>query len=578
MGNLFDSTGFMPHGHCYLWRPQLVVLHVASDTLIALAYFAIPALMVWFLRKRVDVPFRGVFAAFAVFIISCGTSHVMEIVTLWSPHYWASGAVKALTAVASLGTVMMLVPAMPLAVALPSPTQLKRANDQLAEAVTDLQLHQLVLQQMRLGVVLVRTRDGVVVFANPRAEHLLGVTAGALTGVSVRALLVNQADVGPAFGADSNHDGAERELPLTWRDHEGNPVWTLATLGSVDHPVHGQVRFARLRDVGDVERSLMVDIVRSTIEAVVAVDLAGTVRTWNPGAERLYGYTAAEAVGQPFEALTGAVAQYPVGDGALVHDAQHRTKDGHLKDVVVTVSPVPLPGGERRGISKLIHDVSERRQAERALAASLQEKEVLLQEVHHRVKNNLQLVSSLLSLQSDAEKHEGSRASLVELQGRVRAIAMMHEVLYQSTSLAHVALEDSMHRLLSSVARIHQRPGMTSTLRVSAPGLALKMESSVPLALVLNELFVNAFKHGFTAAAAPVELSIRAQHEGDVVRIEVDDNGTGLGEGFTLEARAGVGLRLVQSLIRQLRGTLQTSTVARGTRWIITLPSEVLAS
>ena len=96
--------------------------------------------------------------------------------------------------------------------------------------------------------------------------------------------------------------------------------------------------------------------------------------------------------------------------------------------------------------------------------------------------------------------------------------------------------------------------------------------------MIVNEVVSNAFKHGFSASTAPVELSIRASVVRAQVRIEVDDNGLGLGAGFSLEARAGVGLRLVQSLIRQLRGTLESSTVERGTRWVIHLPSEVLAS
>lgn len=569
----------MPHGHCYLWRPQLVVLHVASDVLIALAYFTIPAIMLWVLRKRSDVPFRGIFAAFCAFIISCGTTHVMEIVTLWSPHYWASGLVKALTAFASIGTVALLVPALPVALALASPEQLKRANDQLASVVTDLQLHQLVLQQMSLGVMLVRMRDGVVVFANPRAERLLGFASGGLQGLAVSQLLVDSPGAQLAFGDGPVAEGGrERELQLTWRSHDGSPVWTQATIDHIEHPVHGQVRFARLEDKADVEHALMADIVRSTTEAVVAVDLGGNVRTWNNGAERLYGYSVAEVVGKPFEALTGASARFPSGSEAIVHDAQHRTKSGALRDVVVTVTPVRSVQGERLAISKLIHDVTERRQAERALASSLKQKEVLLQEVHHRVKNNLQIISSLLSLQSDAMRSDESRGAFVELQGRVRAIAMLHEVLYQSADLARVPLEDYVRQLLGSVARVHQRPEVTPTLRVVAPGLAVKMDAGVPLALLLNELFVNAYKHGFGSGLAPVELTVQASREGERVRLVVDDNGKGLGAQFNLEQRAGVGLNLVQSLVRQLRGTLQVGAAERGARWIIDLPAAVLAS
>jgi PAS domain S-box-containing protein len=579
MGNLFDSTGFMPHGHCYLWRPALVALHVGSDVLIAAAYFVIPALMLSFLRKRRDVPLRPVFGAFALFIISCGTSHVMEIVTLWSPHYWASGAVKAMTAVASLGTVMMLIPAVPRAVALPSPEQLRRANDQLARTALELQLHQLVLQQMKLGVLLIRARDGVVVFANPRAETLFDFVPGTLAGIPARELLENPDTLSSAFEDAAPADGVEeRQVQLTWKTRAGASIWTQATLSSVSHPVHGLVRVARLRDRREVERSLLADIVQTTSEAVVAVDVTGQVRTWNVGAERLYGYSEQEAVGRPFEALTGTPARYPTTDAPLVHEAQHTTRAGQRKDVVVTVTPVKGADGALVAISKLVHDVTERREAERALASSLKDKEVLLQEVHHRVKNNLQLVSSLLRIQSESVTGDESRAAFVELQGRVRAIAMLHEVLYQTTKISNVPLEDYVRRLLQSVARVHQRPGVDARLDVTAPRLEVKMEASVPLALVLNELFVNVFKHGLEAGSLTASVAVRAVPDGERLRVEVEDNGKGLRGDFSLEAHAGVGLRLVQSLLRQLRGTLRPEAVTQGTRWVIDVPREGVLS
>ncbi|MEN9205134.1 MAG: hypothetical protein Q6K70_04925, partial [Thermostichales cyanobacterium DRC_bins_46] len=91
-------TRFIPHGHCYLWQPDLVLLHVLSDSLIATAYFSIPLLLIYFIRQRRDVPFRKIFILFSAFIISCGLTHVMEIWTLWVPAYWISGAIKVMTA------------------------------------------------------------------------------------------------------------------------------------------------------------------------------------------------------------------------------------------------------------------------------------------------------------------------------------------------------------------------------------------------------------------------------------------------------------------------------------------------
>src|SRR5271168_2219878 len=98
---LFGSGGFQPHGFCYSWNTGLVSLHVASDALIALSYFAIPLVMLRFFRKRPDVPFSWIFALFSIFIVACGATHVMEIWNLWHAQYWLAGVVKAVTAIAS---------------------------------------------------------------------------------------------------------------------------------------------------------------------------------------------------------------------------------------------------------------------------------------------------------------------------------------------------------------------------------------------------------------------------------------------------------------------------------------------
>ncbi|MEB3150245.1 MAG: hybrid sensor histidine kinase/response regulator, partial [Sphaerospermopsis sp.] len=106
--NFFSSGNFIPHGHCYLWQTNLVWLHIISDSLIALAYYSIPITLFYFVRKRQDLPFNWIFLLFAAFIIACGTTHLMEIWTLWYPVYWVSGSLKAITAFVSVFTAIEL--------------------------------------------------------------------------------------------------------------------------------------------------------------------------------------------------------------------------------------------------------------------------------------------------------------------------------------------------------------------------------------------------------------------------------------------------------------------------------------
>ena len=134
---LFGSGDFQPHGFCYLWNARLVWLHAVSDLLIALAYLTIPVTLVWFIRKRRDLPFSWIFVCFGVFIVACGATHVLEVWNLWHANYWLAGVIKAVTAAASIVTAFLLIRLVPQALDLPSPQQWLFANAALQKEVQD---------------------------------------------------------------------------------------------------------------------------------------------------------------------------------------------------------------------------------------------------------------------------------------------------------------------------------------------------------------------------------------------------------------------------------------------------------
>src|SRR5262245_39487325 len=128
------GTDGMPHGYCYLWNPSLVWLHVISDSLIAAAYFTIPITLVYFVRKRRDLPFNWIFVCFGVFILACGATHLMSVYNVWVPAWWLAGGVKTVTALASVPTAVLLYRLVPEALKLPSPQDMAVANAALKEA------------------------------------------------------------------------------------------------------------------------------------------------------------------------------------------------------------------------------------------------------------------------------------------------------------------------------------------------------------------------------------------------------------------------------------------------------------
>ncbi|MGZ4991288.1 MAG: EAL domain-containing protein, partial [Methylobacter sp.] len=125
MPNFSTVTGFIPHGYCLSWSPSLLWLHVAADTLITLAYYAIPLMLIYFIRQRKDFAYPWLAAIFSIFIVACGTLHLMSIITVWSPLYWLEGLLKAFTAIISIIAAIMMLRIIPRLLSLPSTAQLQ---------------------------------------------------------------------------------------------------------------------------------------------------------------------------------------------------------------------------------------------------------------------------------------------------------------------------------------------------------------------------------------------------------------------------------------------------------------------
>lgn len=214
------SSDFMAHGHCYLWARDVLWLHVASDGLIGLAYYSIPLSLLYFIRRRRDLAFPWMFAMFGLFIFACGTTHVLSILTTWVPYYRAEGVVKLATAAISVATAVALVPLIPKALRLPSPSQLEDANRDLAREVGERQRAEVRLRALNETLeqrVAARTQE--LERSNADLERFAYVASHDLTEPlrMVRSFLgLLQRRYGERLGADADEyigfavDGAER--------------------------------------------------------------------------------------------------------------------------------------------------------------------------------------------------------------------------------------------------------------------------------------------------------------------------------------------------------------------------------
>nr|WP_317267194.1 ATP-binding protein [Arthrospira sp. SH-MAG29] len=155
----YNTLLYIPHGHCYLWQTPLVALHVVSDALIAIAYFSIPAMLIYFVHKRRDIAFSGVFMLFGAFIILCGVGHLIDIWTLWYPHYWISGVEQALTGLVSCYTALRLVELLPQFLSLRTPEQLEQVNKELEKEIAQRQHTEETLRTIALGTATATGQD-----------------------------------------------------------------------------------------------------------------------------------------------------------------------------------------------------------------------------------------------------------------------------------------------------------------------------------------------------------------------------------------------------------------------------------
>lgn len=194
--------------------------------------------------------------------------------------------------------------------------------------------------------------------------------------------------------------------------------------------------------------------------------------------------------------------------------------------------------------------------------SEVHEKETLLREVHHRVKNNLQVVASLLSLQAAQSTEAGVRAALAESAARVQVMALVHERLHRSARLRSLELGEHLSSLAKMVFQSTHHPGITLDCEVES--MEVDLESAMPLGLILNELVSNACKHAFHERGEG-RVSVRLRRLGAGLELVVEDDGQGLPPGVDLEKSPSLGLRIVCALVRQLRATLSVEP-ARGTR------------
>ena len=405
-GLLFSTEGFPPRWHCGDWSALHGWTHICSDASIFGAYAAIPAALIYFTFKRKDVPFLPIFWLFGVFILACGTGHLIEATLFWHPWYRLSAAVKVVTALASWCTVVALVRVLPQALELPGLAKLNR---------------------------------------------------------------------------ELSHEVGERRKAM-----------------------------AELRRAEASESAIL----KAALDAIISIDIDGRVVAWNQSAERLFGYSAKEAIGRHMDELIIPPALRPrhrAGLQRMMAGGEAQVL-GHLLEmpairangteliVELFITRIDVEGPAH--FTGFLRDITGRKQIDAQRVAALEESEMLLREVHHRVKNNMQVVSSLLRLHSGKLRDSAQLAVLADCRDRIQAMALIHERLYTTGKFARHRVWRIPRRDGAHDAGIEQRRRAGVNLDLQLDPLELQLDTAVPLSLIASELVLNALKHAFASAHA----------------------------------------------------------------------------
>ena len=303
---------------------------------------------------------------------------------------------------------------------------------------------------------------------------------------------------------------------------------------------------------------------------IFRTDENGATAYVNPMWCRISGLSAAEAMG---DGWLGAVDpddraklsrgwQETIGlQRPSFADYRFLRPDGTVAWVMGQASPETDADNRIVGYVGTITNITERKRAEEIIRASLLEKEVLLKEVHHRVKNNLMLIIGLIKMQGTKTDNEMFKPLLLELESRVRAMALVHESLHNAGDLSRIDLQNYIETLTAHI-RAQYGAERDIRFRVQAVDVKVELDFAVPCGLILNELISNAYMHAFPgdkpcSGAGQCEINITVDRAGDVLELTVADNGVGLPEGTNLENPETLGLRLVRMLSQQINGSIE---------------------
>ncbi len=431
-----------------------------------------------------------------------------------------------------------------------------------------------------------------IILWNPAAEKIFGYTKEEIQGQSLMKVVPEKykeaikegfsnfvkTGTGSILGKILELEGLRKdgtiipiELSVSSRPEDG---WHTATAIVRDVTARKNIE-KKLK----LEKAYIDQLFKSAPEAIVMADDRGRNIRINDDFTKLFGFTHDEVAGKyvdesivPKSLMKECQSiREKVKKGESVSlETKRQHKDGTLFDVSVLASPV-MAEGKLVGIYGIYRDITARKRTDAKLKASLKEKELLLKEIHHRVKNNLQVISSLLFLQSQHIKGKKNIEMFQESQNRVKSMALIHEKLYQSLDLARINFREYINSLVNGLFRSYRASLGQISLNLDIEDVALGIDNAIPCGLIINELVSNALKYAFpNEKEGEIKVGLRSLNKKDL-ELCVSDNGVGMPKDLDIKQTKSLGLHLVSILAEdQLHGEIKLNR-EKGTEFRITL-------
>ncbi len=342
-----------------------------------------------------------------------------------------------------------------------------------------------------------------------------------------------------------------------------------------------------IRDISGRKRSeeflrKMFGVVDQSPVSIIITDKNGTIEYINPVFIRVRGYSPEEIIGRNVHVLKSnyhppefyeQLKQTLLRDGEWRGEIINRKKDGRLYWESVTISSVRDPKGEISNFIAIQEDITEKKHTQKQLK-TLKEKETMLREIHHRVKNNLQIISSLMNLQMHSIPDEQTIKVFKQCENRIRAMALIHEKLYQSNDLQKIDFKEYLKSFVFHIIHSHRLDHGKIKINMEIQRVFLNIDIAIPCGLVFNELVTNAIKHAFPRRRNGI-IGISMKARGKMYVFVIKDNGRGLPADFDIKKSTSLGLQLVEMLVKQLKGKLEAGRRGEYTVFEIIFPRQV---